>query len=136
MNSQVGSAFTIYAAVVTFSGYDPELLGQLDESAASPAQFYLLQKIIRSIEPDTLLSQHAAALAGMAAELPRAQAALLSHSERLQPGVTLLKALCQNGAMTVAKSAAFRPRDQLLIDISSTLAKVPTATAINNESLR
>ena len=121
---------------MTFSGYDPELLGQLGESAASEAQFYLLQKILRSIEPDTLLSQHSAALAGMATELPRAQAALLSHSERLQPRQTLLVALCQNAATAVAKSATFRPREQILIDLSATLARVPAAAAINDESRR
>src|SRR6266496_538028 len=116
-----------YAALVTFSGFDPELLGQLGKSAASPIQTYLLQRVIRSIDSDALLSQYAVALAGMASELPRAQSALLSHSEKLQPRSGLLAALCRNAETSVAKAREFRPNEPILNAFAAELATVPTA---------
>jgi hypothetical protein len=117
----------VYATTVTFSGFDSELLGQLDKSAASPIQSYFLQHIIRSIDPDTLLSQHAAALAGMASELPRAQSALLGYGERSQPRPSLLATLCQNALATVIRATSFRQNEPLLNDLIAELAAVPTS---------
>jgi hypothetical protein len=104
-----------------FSGFDVGFLGQLKKSSASPVQIYLLQRIIRAIEPQALLSQHAAALAGIATEVPRAQAALLSHAEKSQPRRTLLIALINNARTTVDRVRHARVSDQILTDLFSAL---------------
>jgi hypothetical protein len=118
---------------VTFSGFDPELLGQLRTSGALREQTYLLQRVIRSVEPATLLSQHAATLAGMAAELPRTHAALLSYSVLGQPKGRLLKALCGNAAAAVGRAAAATAH-QPLVHLTHTLAEiVETVSATTDE---
>lgn len=112
---------------MAFSGLDPNLLGQLERSSASPIQTYLLQRVIRAVEPNALLSQHASSLAGMAAELPRAQSALRSHGETLQPRESLLSYSCKYAGDSVARTLRFRPQDQLLQDVKNTLDRVPNA---------
>jgi hypothetical protein len=118
---------------VAITGFNADLLGQLERRAASPAQIYLLQRVAQSIEPDTLLSQHAASLAGMATEVPRVQAALLSHGERLQPQQRLLGTLCKNAADAVARTARFRPNDKLLNDISAILTTAHSSLVTIND---
>ena len=112
-----------YAACVTFSGFDPELLGQLRSAGALREQTYLLQRVIRSIEPATLLSQHAATVAGLAAELPRTHAALLSYSVLGQPKGRLLKALCLNAAAAVTRAASATAH-QPLVHFTHALAEI------------
>lgn len=115
----------LYAASMTFSGYDPQLLGRLRTSGASAPQIYLLQRVLRAIEPDALLANHTATLSGLAADLPRAQAAMESHAKRSQPNEKLLSCLCRNAESTVARSQLFEPNSQFLIDIMSVLSGVP-----------
>jgi hypothetical protein len=116
---------------VTFSGFDPELLGQLRESEATREQTYLLQRVVRSIEPATLLSQHASTLAGLAAELPRTHAALLSYSVLGQPKGKLLKALCANAAAAVGRAAT--AARQPLSDLTRPLAEIVEAIATTTD---
>ncbi|MCS7484775.1 hypothetical protein ACFFQW_37640 [Umezawaea endophytica] len=108
---------------MTFSGFDPELLGQLRTSGALREQTYLLQRVIRSVEPATLLSQHSSTLAGLAAELPRTHAALLSYSVLGQPKGRLLKSLCLNAAAAVQR-AATATGHQPLVHFTHTLAEI------------
>lgn len=115
-------------------GFNAELLGQLEKRAASPVQIYLLQRLARSIEPETLLSQHAASLAGMATEIPRAQAALVSHGERLQPYQGLLGSICKNAADSVARAARFWPKKYILNDISTIFTNVISGVIGNSDS--
>ncbi|WNV84332.1 hypothetical protein [Umezawaea sp. Da 62-37] len=112
---------------MTFSGFDPELLGQLRTSGALREQTYLLQRVIRSIEPATLLSQHSATLAGLAAELPRTHSALLSYSVLGQPKGRLLRSLCLNAAAAVNRAAAATAH-QPLVHLTHTLAEIVEAS--------
>jgi hypothetical protein len=121
---------------MTLSGFDADLIGQLQQSQASYAQRYLLQSIVRSIEPNTLLSQHAAGLAGLAAELPRAQAALQSYAETGQPRESLLTALCKNAEDAVIRAARFRPSEQILIDLQVAFSSAPSFLTSNRPARR
>jgi hypothetical protein len=106
---------------MAFSGFDAQLLGLLDQSTTSDTQAYILQRMIRAIEPDTLLSQHAAALAGMAIEVPRAQAALLSHVATFQPRKVLLHALVNNARVSVMHIRGASVSDHVLSDLFNVL---------------
>lgn len=109
---------------MTFRGFDAELLGRLGERGATDAQIYLLQRVLRAVEPASLLSQHASSIAGAAAELPRAHAALLSHHAIGQPMRNLLWRLCAN-ARAVAPP-----------DCASVLADVAADTATTDKQFR
>jgi len=89
---------------MAFAGFDAELIGALDAAGASPAQRYLLQAVLQAIEPDTHLSQHAAARRGLATETEQARDALLSFSATAQPRKGLLMRLCANAANACLRS--------------------------------
>lgn len=109
---------------MTFRGFDAELLGRLGERGATDAQIYLLQRVLRAVEPASLLSQHVASIAGAASEVPRAHAALLSHAAIGQPMRNLLWRLCAN-AEAVAPP-----------DCAEVLADVAADTACNDRQFR
>jgi len=109
---------------MAFAGFDAELLGALDAAGASPAQAYLLQTVLQGIEPDTLLSQHAAARRGLAAEIVQACEALMSFSTASQPRPQLLARLCGNAADSCARALPFSAGDPLLPALAAALPPV------------
>ena len=106
---------------MTFSGFDAQFLSRLEKYSASPTQIYILQRIIRATEPQALLSQHATALAGIATEVPRAQAALSSHAETSQPHKNLLIALVNNARDSVDRVRQTHVTDQILTSLFDAL---------------
>jgi hypothetical protein len=107
-------------------GLNAQLLGQLEKASASRVQIYLLQQIIRAVEPNALLSQHSSSLAGMAAELPRFQSALRSYSQVEQPKLSLLDSLCAASEASVTKAMAQHSSFPLLQDLRDLLAAIRT----------
>lgn len=109
---------------MAFAGFDAELLGALEEAGASPAQGYLLQATLQGIEPDTPLSQHAAARRGLTAELAQAQSALESFADTGQPRHRLLTVLCANASEALAVARPHSAGDPLLPAAAAAMAPV------------
>ncbi|SMD19278.1 hypothetical protein [Kibdelosporangium aridum] len=106
---------------MAFSGFDPRLLAELRRRDVSWGQTYLLQRILRAISWTSLFSQHVAGLAGMSAELPRAQAVLRSFADTGQPGRALGRAHCEAAAYTVTRWGVDDLR-QSLVDAAAMIA--------------
>ncbi|RSM91664.1 hypothetical protein DMH04_01410 [Kibdelosporangium aridum] len=106
---------------MAFSGFDHRLLAEFRRRDVSWSQTYLLQRILRAISKTSLFSQHVAGLAGMSAELPRAQAVLRSFADTGQPGRALVRAHCEAAAYAVARWGVDDLR-QSLVDAAAMIA--------------
>ncbi|GLZ28279.1 hypothetical protein Lesp02_04690 [Lentzea sp. NBRC 105346] len=109
---------------MTFRGFDAELLGGLGRRGATDAQIHLLQRVLRAVEPASLLSQHVSSIPGAASEVPRAHEALLSHAAIGQPMRNLLWRICANAAAVAPPECA------------AVLADVAADTASNDKQFR
>ncbi|TWP50227.1 hypothetical protein FKR81_21185 [Lentzea tibetensis] len=94
---------------MTYRGFDAELLEQLDDSHRT----YLLQHVLRAIEPASMLSKHVSSAGGLATELPRLAAARRSHERRGQPQARLLGRLGDQADRSVAELTALWPGNPL-----------------------
>ncbi|MEU4744987.1 hypothetical protein AB0G02_31645, partial [Actinosynnema sp. NPDC023658] len=114
---------------------DHALLGELKRSGCTPAQTYLVQRVIRGISGTSLLSHHVSAAAPMTAELPRFSTALASSLSHGQPNTTLLGKLCSGATHAVDRAVAQWGTASALRKVRHALGQAATTLGdINNLS--
>lgn len=112
-----------------YRGFDAQLSERLD--GCSTDQAYLVQRVLRGVEPSVIHSLHASALAGLVTELPRLHAALAQHHSAGQPQKHLVDKLCENALrrlpVVVAAWGAevLAPVEEMLLGVRAAVAAGP-----------
>lgn len=89
---------------MAYAGFDTEFMGAMDRSSATPSQLFLLQGVLRGIEPDTYLSQSAAYRQGLLPAANQAIRVMKAFASDGQPRFDMTRRLCA-GALAAAESA-------------------------------
>jgi hypothetical protein len=112
------------------SNLDPGLLRRLADEGLSPAQQYLLSRLIRSIDTKSRADESVATFKALAIDVWRAEALLRSHGDTSQPRPRLLRSICDSAIGTIDRVIPHRQTDVKLQAMRAALYNVQSQLPI------
>ena len=113
---------------MAYAGYDAELMGTMDRSSATPGQLFLVQAILRGLEPDTYLSHYAAYQRGVLPTVHQAMRAMKGFGSNNQPQYDLTRRLCRCAQVAAETAVRIGPASLCTSRLASILTDAMSLT--------